>query len=347
MHRDNIVRVVDQTLQAANMSVEHVDAIAVTNRPGIHECLTIGVRYARHLARKYRKPIIPVHHMEAHALMARMENRDTLTYPFLCLLASGGHCQLAIVKNVTEFHLLGEVLDKTPGACLDRVARMLRLQTLPEYRHFNGGKAIEMAAYKSMHPDRFAGLFRPPVTGERNCHFSFSGFMSQAHSAIEEMRLTSKLNSNELIPFYEDFCASFLKQFTKHILQRTQRAVRYCERIGLFGFGENKLQKNFVFSGGVACNDFIYKALGELMKEFDFQTFRPTKRFCSDNGVMIAWNGMERWICNANEYKELDIDSVFAYRNTKLGIDHSNEVEKKHLKCDSIKIPCMIASSLK
>lgn len=370
MHRENIERVVDETLQAAQMSVEDVDAIAVTNRPGktkillntfqnpilktklfefsgIHECLRIGVRYARHLARKYKKPIIPIHHMEAHALTARMENLEQLQFPFLCLLASGGHCQLAIVKSVTEFRLLGEALDKSPGACLDRVARVLRLQTLPEYRGFSGGKAIEAAAYKSMEPDRFAGLFNSPLLTDRNCHFSFSGFMSQAFSAAEELRQTSNLQPNEMIPFHEDFCASFLKGVTKHILQRTQRAMRYCERTGLFGYGDNKLTKSFVLSGGVACNDFLFRALTEMMDQFGYKTFRPTKRLCSDNGIMIAWNGIERWQQNADEYKNLDIDSVFAYRKIKLGVDYSEEVEKMKLQTEKIKIPCMMANSMK
>lgn len=310
---------------------------------GIHECLTIGVRYARHLSRKYKKPLIPIHHMEAHALTARLEYAESLKFPFLCLLASGGHCQLVIVKSVTEFHLLGECLDKSPGSCLDRVARMLRLQTISEFQHFNGGKAIEMAAYKSRNPDRFAGLFKPPNIQERNCHFSFSCFMTQAITAIEEMRK----DSQQMIPYYEDFSASFLKGFTKHLLQKTQRAMRYCERSGLFGYGDNKLPKNFVFSGGVACNDFIFKALTELVQLHGYSAYRPSKRLCSDNGVMIAWNGIERWLHNEEEYRNLDIDSIIPERDTKLGVDYSMEVTKKNLKLDKVIIPCMTASSMK
>lgn len=311
------------------------------------ECLIIGVRYARHLARKYKKPIIPIHHMEAHALTARLENHENLKFPFLCLLASGGHCQLTIVKNVTEFLLLGEMMDKSPGSCLDRVARELRLQSLPEFRAFSGGKAIEMAAYKSTNPNRFEGLFRPPILSERNCNFSFGGFFSQARSGIADLEKNADKTANGMIPYYEDFCASYLKGMTKHILKQTQRAIHFCERSGVFGYGNNKLPKSFVFSGGVACNDFIYKALTELVGQHGYETFRSSKRLCSDNGVMIAWNGVERWLHCADEYRNLNIDSVFATRHGQLGIDYSEEVLKKNLKSMKIQIPCMEAATMK
>lgn len=285
--------------------------------------------------------------MESHALTARLENHENLKFPFLCLLASGGHCQLTIVKNVTEFLLLGEVLDKTPGSCLDRVARALRIQSLPEFRTFSGGKAIEMAAYKSTNPNRFEGLFRQPIFDERHCNFSFSGFMNQAQCGIGDLEKNIDKTHNGLIPYYEDFCASFLKGITKHILNRTQRAIHFCERSGVFGYGNNKLPKNFVFSGGVACNDFIYKALTDFVGQHGFKAYRSSKRLCSDNGVMIAWNGVERWLHCADEYKNLDIDSVFPTRNGKLGIDYSKEVLKKDLKSEKIKIPCMEAATMK
>lgn len=311
------------------------------------ECLVIGVRYARHLARKYNKPIIPIHHMEAHALTARLENYEHLKFPFLCLLASGGHCQLTIVKNVNEFLMLGEVIDKTPGACLDRIARALRLQALPEYRSYSGGKAIEMAAYKSIDPNRFEGLFRQPILHDRNCMFSFSGFMSQALSGIVDLEKSAMKTANGMIPYYEDFCASFLKGITKHMLNRTQRAIHFCERSGIFGYGNDKLPKSFVFSGGVACNDFIYKALTELVGQHGFEAYRCSKRLCTDNGVMIAWNGVERWLHCADEYRNLNVDNVFATRNGKLGIDYSTEVLKKDLKSMKINIPCMEATTMK
>lgn len=119
LHRKNIENVVCETLRKSNFGFSDLDAFAVTNRPGLPLSLLVGVRYTKHLARKHSKPIIPVHHMEAHALMARMENR--INYPFLTLLCSGGHCLLAFVKSYNDFYLLGETLDDAPGEAFDKV----------------------------------------------------------------------------------------------------------------------------------------------------------------------------------------------------------------------------------
>lgn len=312
--------------------------------PGIQRCLIIGLRYAKYLSRKYSKPLIPVHHMEAHALTVRMENPD-VKFPFLCLLASGGHCQLTIVKNVTEFILLGESMDSSPGACFDRVARSLQLRFLPEYHGMSGGKAIEMAAYKSKNPNLFT--FNLPLPYERNCQFSFDGLRGISISRIEDIRNRLKIPADEMIPYYEDYCASLLKIVTKHMLQRTQRAIHYCDRLGIFGFGANKLPRSFVFSGGVACNDFIYKAMTQMVSQFGFESYRCSKRLCSDNGVMIAWNGIERWRENEHFYKNLEIDSILPDCMAKLGIDHTEQLSKRKLQCDPVIVPCMEAETMK
>lgn len=365
-HRQNIEKVVTNALQNAKLTVADIDAIAVTTRPGkslylnlftknktskfcftqgIHVSLLIGIRYAKHLARKYSKPIIPIHHMEAHALMARLQHCSELKFPFLCLLASGGHCQLTVVKSVNEFYLLGETLDTAPGSCLDRVARALRLQTLPEYQNFSGGKAIEMAAYQSTNPNRFN--LSLPLQRERNCQFSFDGVRGNSIQIIDEIQTRMKLKSDDMIPYYEDFCASLLKVVTKHMLHRTQRAIQYCDRLGIFGYGANALPRSFVFSGGVACNDFIYKALEQMTSQFGFRSFRPAKRLCSDNGVMIAWNGVEKWYHDEMTYRNLDIDSILPERKCELGTSWVEEVAKKKLPCDWVKVPIMNADTLK
>lgn len=132
-----------------------------------------------------------------------------------------------------------------------------------------------------------------------------------------------------------------MKVVTKHLLQRTQRAIQYCERIGAFGFGANRLPRQFVFAGGVACNEFIYKAMRQLVEQFEFQSYRCSGPQCTDNGVMIAWNGIERWQQNAAAYKNSDIDSILPDCFASLGINHTDLVAKKNLKCDFVKVPCM------
>lgn len=131
-----------------------------------------------------------------------------------------------------------------------------------------------------------------------------------------------------------------MKVVTKHLLQRTQRAIQYCERIGAFGFGANRLPRQFVFSGGVACNEFIYNAMREMVEQFGFQSYRCSKRLCTDNGVMIAWNGIEQWRQN-DVTTNLDLDSILPDCFARLGINHTDLVTKKNLKCDFVKVSSM------
>lgn len=171
-HRKHIERIVEESLQKANVKPEDLDAIAVTNRPGMMMSLAIGFRYAKHLSRKYQKPLIPVHHMEAHALTVRMEH--DVKFPFLCLLISGGHSLLAVVQDVDEFLLLGETLDDAPGEAFDKIARRLKLSNLEYFKDMNGGQAIEEAARQCANP---TNKYRFPLMlyRYRNCQFSFAG----------------------------------------------------------------------------------------------------------------------------------------------------------------------------
>lgn len=336
-HRRHIESVVAESLSKANMSVSDVDAIAVSNRPGLLMSLVVGVRYAKHLARKYNKPLIPIHHMEAHALAARLEHPAELKFPFLCLLASGGHCILTLVKNVNEFYLLGDAIDGSPGECFDKIARSIGLMNLPQYNKSSGGLAIELEACKATDPNRFT--FPSPLSTNRNCDFSFSGLKTSAYKTIEDIQQNAQLEAGQLIPFHEDFCAGFLKAATKHMLRKTQRAIHYCERKGFFGYGANATKRTLVFSGGVACNDFIFNALSEMASTLRFETFRPPKRLCTDNGVMIAWNGIERWIDNDQAYRTLDIDSISPVDREPFKTDFIKDVVQKNIRCSWIKVP--------
>lgn len=343
-HREHIESVVNEAFSKANLTVNDVDAIAVTTRPGLLLSLTIGLRYGKHLARKYKKPLIPIHHMEAHALTARMEHKE-LAYPFLCLLASGGHCLLALVKNVDDFCLLGESVDGSPGECFDKVARQIGLLKLPHYSGCSGGQAIELEAYKATNANRFS--FPMPKSAHRNCQFSFSGLKSNALQSIEDIQKRNQLENDQLIPYQEDFCAGFLKTVTKHVIRKTQRAIQYCERKGFFGFGANARPRSLVFSGGVACNDFIFQALSEMATEFNYQTFRPSKRLCTDNGVMIAWNGVERWMHNSMEYRQLNIDCVRPFDHEPFNSNLIDDVQHKNIQCSwSKNLPSMQSNIL-
>lgn len=338
-HREHIESVVAESLSKANLAVSDVDAIAVTTRPGLLMSLQIGVRYAKHLCRKYKKPMIPIHHMEAHALTARMENLAQLQFPFLCLLASGGHCLLAFVRSVNEFCLLGDGPDGSPGECFDKTARLIGLMNLPEYIDCSGGRAIELEAYKATDANRL--VFPSPMSMRRDCQFSFSGLKSSAAHIVGDLQKNHQIEAGQLIPHQEDFCAGFLKATTKHMMRKTQRAIQYCERKGFFGHGANAMPRSFVFSGGVACNDFIFNALTEMAAQFGYTSFRPSKHLCTDNGVMIAWNGIERWLDNDQLYKKLDIDTVHPSDREAFNKNLIEDVQRKNIQCSWTKVDLM------
>lgn len=276
--------------------------------------------------------------MEAHALMARLDNN--IEFPFLCLLASGGHCLLTICKNVHEFQLLGHHVDDAPGECFDKVARALRLQNLEEYRGINGGRAIEMAAMKSLDSERFE--FPLPMQRDKSCQFSFSGLKTTSLIQIQKALRTTNVGADSPIGHYEDFCAGFLKAMTKHMLHRTQRAMEYCRMTAVF---EDR-PRALVFSGGVACNDFIFTALTQLAEQHGYTCHRPAKKLCTDNGVMIAWNAIERWTVEKESYLNLDLDTIQAQAKSPLAIDLVKDVENRHISPDWAKVPIMRTKGL-
>lgn len=206
LHRKNIENVVGQAFQQSGLSVEDVDAIAVTNRPGLNLSLVIGIRYAKHLARLHSKPIIPIHHMEAHATMPRINNE--IPYPYLCLLASGGHCILTLVKSLDDFYILGQTLDDSPGEAFDKISRRLKLRNLPEFKDMSGGAAIEKAALRATNPDRFE--FPLPLARLRDCQFSFSGIKNNCIRAIKKEE--HELGKKFLNYFYFNILTFFCSQ---------------------------------------------------------------------------------------------------------------------------------------
>uniref|UniRef100_A0A1B0D067 N(6)-L-threonylcarbamoyladenine synthase n=1 Tax=Phlebotomus papatasi TaxID=29031 RepID=A0A1B0D067_PHLPP len=332
MHRENIEGVVEKCIERSGVEIRDLAAIAVTNRPGLPLSLLIGLRYAKYLARSHSKPLIPIHHMEAHALTARLTSQ--VDFPFLCLLASGGHCQLVLVKSLGEFILLGETIDDAPGEALDKTARQINIHNLPEYQSMSGGAAIEDAARKSSNPHRFD--FPLPLSSLRDCQFSFAGLKNSARRQILASQANNEVGPGEMIPHFEDFCAGFLRAITRHLCHRTQRAIEFCEKEGLI---EADGKKSLVFGGGVACNDYVFEALSQLGSLMGYETYRPEKKFCTDNGVMIAWNGVERFREDLGIVD--DIDSVDIEPKCTLGSSLIEEVKQKHLACKWAKIPLL------
>ncbi|EDW86291.1 uncharacterized protein Dwil_GK15909 [Drosophila willistoni] len=306
LHRLRIKDAFERCLQEAGLAAEELTAIAVTTRPGLPLSLLIGLRFARHLARKYNKPLLPVHHMEAHAIQARMEHIADIEYPFLCLLISGGHCQLAIVRGPGRLTLLGETLDDAPGEAFDKIARRLRLYVLPQYRLWNGGRAIEHAAKSAKDP--LAYDFPLPLAQQRNCNFSFAGIKNNSFRAIRARELAERTPPDGVISNYADFCAGLLQAVSRHLMHRTQRALEYCLDPKNHSFGD--AHPTLVVSGGVANNDAIFANIEHVAKAYNCRCYRPSKKYCSDNGVMIAWHGIEQLLYDSVKNLRYDLDSI-------------------------------------
>ncbi|CAG9127050.1 unnamed protein product [Plutella xylostella] len=237
LHRANIEPAISGILQEANMTMEDISAIAVTLEPGLPLSLVVGMKYAKHLARRHNKPIIPIHHMEAHALIARKDQE--IPFPFLVLLISGGHCLLAVAQDVDKFLLLGESIDCAPGEIFDKVARRMKLKNIPEYSKMCGGQAIEMAALKATNPQMFK--FPLPLADYKDCNFSFNGLKTSVLLQVHRKERDHEIKANNVIPELNDLCAAMLAATSRHLVHRLQRAIEFCHDNNLIPETNKKL----------------------------------------------------------------------------------------------------------
>ncbi|XP_054001951.1 tRNA N6-adenosine threonylcarbamoyltransferase, mitochondrial [Hylaeus anthracinus] len=331
MHAANITRICENALRVANIKLKDIDAVATTVKPGLPMSLDVGMRFGKYLAQIGKKPFIPIHHMEAHALTVRASEK--VDFPYLVLLVSGGHCLLTIVENVDKFYLLGTSINNTPGEIFDKIARRLKLRNIPEFSTLNGGLAIETASRKASNVNQF--LFESSMTKYYNCNFSFAGLLSACIRYIEREEKKHNVGADMLIPDVYNLCAAFQLAVVTHICQRTQRAMEFIDKMSLFP----KDKQTLVVSGGVACNNFLANALSIVSAEFGYRFVRTPPKLCTDNGVMIAWNGIERWVTNRGVIRDPDeIEKLCIQSRAPLGEDWTEKVERANLKCKWVKI---------
>ncbi|XP_050196028.1 tRNA N6-adenosine threonylcarbamoyltransferase, mitochondrial isoform X1 [Myiozetetes cayanensis] len=323
LHRENIEQVVEEALRVSGISVPELAAVATTVKPGLALSLGVGLKYSLALVNRHQKPFIPIHHMEAHALTVRLTHH--LEFPFLVLLVSGGHCLLAVAQGVSDFLLLGQSIDIAPGDMLDKVARRLSLRKHPECHSMAGGQAIEHLAQTG---NQEQVVFRLPMKQYRNCNFSFSGLLNLVNNAIAQKEKEEGIQEGEILSCVKDVAAAVQHAVAVHIMQRTCRAMLFCTKNSILP------QKNatLVVSGGVASNQYIRKGLQNLADANDFALLCPPPRLCTDNGVMIAWNGIERLHAGLGVLHRTD--DIRYEPKAPLGIDISKRVEE-----DSIKVP--------
>ncbi|XP_006644093.1 probable tRNA N6-adenosine threonylcarbamoyltransferase, mitochondrial [Oryza brachyantha] len=284
-HALAIDQVVQKALDDANVSESDLSAVAVTVGPGLSLCLRVGVHKARQIAKAFRLPIVGVHHMEAHALVSRLVNKD-LDFPFLALLISGGHNLLVLAHGLGQYVQLGTTIDDAIGEAYDKSARWLGLDMRK-----GGGPALEQLALEG---DPNAVEFRVPMRQHKDCNFSYAGLKTQVRLAIEsrnipadEIPISSATEEDRQLR--ANIAASFQRVAVLHLEERCQRAVEWALKM-------DSSIKYFVVSGGVASNQYVRTSLNHIAEKNDLQLVCPPPRLCTDNGVMIAWTGLEHFI---------------------------------------------------
>ncbi|KAL2234012.1 probable tRNA N6-adenosine threonylcarbamoyltransferase, mitochondrial isoform X1 [Sesamum indicum] len=278
-----IDQVVQEALDKAKVTEEDLSAVAVTIGPGLSLCLRVGVRKARKVAGTYALPIVGVHHMEAHALVARLVERE-LQFPFIALLISGGHNLLILARDVGHYIQLGTTIDDAIGEAYDKTAKWLGLDMRK-----SGGPAVEELAREG---DENFVKFKVPMKQHKDCNFSYAGLKTQVRLAIESKNIDASIPiasaSSEDRRARADIAASFQRVAVLHLEEKCERAVEWAMKM------EPSI-KHLVVSGGVASNQYVRSRLNKIVEKHALQLVCPPPSLCTDNGVMIAWTGIEHF----------------------------------------------------
>ncbi|MBI1364471.1 MAG: tRNA (adenosine(37)-N6)-threonylcarbamoyltransferase complex transferase subunit TsaD [Alphaproteobacteria bacterium] len=267
-HVERIDAVIARAMAAAGVGFADLDAIAATAGPGLVGGVMVGLTAGKALALAHGKSLIPVNHLEGHALSVRMTERAA--FPYLLLLISGGHTQLIRVDGVGRYQRLGTTIDDAAGEAFDKTAKLLGLAQ-------PGGPAVEQAARKGR-PYRFD--FPAPLARRAGCDFSLAGLKTAVRLAAEAIPAPTPQD-------VADLAASFQSALAAHIAARTGRAMTALEE----DFGA---ERQLVVAGGVAANEALRGALSALADERGWRLLVPPAKYCADNGAMIAWAGAER-----------------------------------------------------
>lgn len=278
-HAEAIVPVVKKALNDAEMTIEDIDAIAVTHAPGLIGALLVGVNFAKGLSLSSGKPLIPTHHLRSHIASNYISHKE-LKPPFLCLVVSGGHSHIVMVEDYTKMKVIGKTRDDAAGEAFDKAARTLGMP-------YPGG--IEM--------DRIAELgddskfdFPRPVVRDAPYDFSFSGLKTAVINLIHNME-----QRGEKIP-KEDICASFRKAVVELLVSNFMKAA------------EDYNVKTLVVAGGVSANSLLRKRLSEESEKRGFKFFKPDKSVCTDNAAMVGAQGYYEYL--SGNIADLSLNAV-------------------------------------
>lgn len=262
-HVKKTIPLIQAALNDAGMTKDDIDGIAYTAGPGLVGALLVGSTIGRSIAYAWDVPAIPVHHMEGHLLAPMLEDEPP-EFPFVALLVSGGHTMMVEVKSIGEYQILGESVDDAAGEAFDKTAKLMGLD-------YPGGPLLSKLA-ESGTKGRFK--FPRPMTDRPGLDFSFSGLKTFAANTI-------RANDDDL-QTRADIAFAFQEAVADTLAIKCRRALK---QTGM---------KRLVMAGGVSANTYLRQELEAMMKKIGGEVFYPRTEFCTDNGAMIAYAGMQR-----------------------------------------------------
>jgi N6-L-threonylcarbamoyladenine synthase len=318
-HETNLDRVINEALAKAGMtSVQDVDAIGVTVGPGLEICLRVGCNRARELAMKCNKPFVGVHHLEAHILMARMDDPTELQFPFMALLVSGGHCQIMKCMGIGRYEIIGGTMDDSLGEAFDKTARLLGLPV-----GGGGGPAVEKLARQG---NATAVPLTIPLSRRKDCDFSYAGLKTNVRRAAEQMAADYGVDSVVDLPEEKkaDIAASFQNIAIKHLEQRLDRAMKMMMKKD--DDEQGPTIDRLALVGGVAANMELRNRLNSLCETNGWKMVVPPPRLCTDQGAMAAYAAIER--LNVGSSDDPSTQQVFA-RYPFFYYGNHNQADKK------------------
>ncbi len=258
-HIENITMVIEECLTKANMTMEEIDAIAVTYGPGLIGSLLIGLQAAKTLAYIYHKPLIPVHHIAGHIYANALV--EPMKFPLIALVVSGGHTELIYMKEDYSFEKIGGTLDDAVGEAYDKVARVIELP-------YPGGPRVDQLAHEG------EDTYHLPIPlDDESYDFSFSGLKS----AVINLAHNEKQRGNELNK--ANLATSFQNRVVEVLTKKTMRAL------------EEYNVDHLIVAGGVAANKGLRERLTELCQEKNIHLTFPPMKYCTDNAAMIGAAG--------------------------------------------------------
>ena len=282
-HAERLDHCVERALDQAGLTLAQLDAVAVTSGPGLIGGVLSGVMLARGIAAATRLPLLGVNHLAGHALTPRLT--DSLAFPYLMLLVSGGHCQFLIVRGPDQFQRLGGTIDDAPGEAFDKVAKLL---ALPQ----PGGPFVEAEAAIG-NAKRFA--LPRPLLDRPGCDMSFSG-LKTAVLRVRDALVAEKGGIS--VQDRADLCAGFQAAVTSVLAEKTRRALEIY-------LADTPALPTLAVAGGVAANSNIRAALETVSARLAVTFVAPPLGLCTDNAAMIAWAGIERHLAGLGAEADL------------------------------------------